>query len=166
MKKIWIMLLVSCCLLLGACKGTENPQDNGQTDTKNDRTDVVYVGNTEVALNGAADEVLEALGEPLDYRESKSCLYDGYDKTYTYQDVVIITSPIQGKEVITAITVLSDKVSNKLGVGIGSSVENVKAAYGTDSLEITEYCCIWEGEFGVAFYLADGVVTEIEIYVL
>ena len=174
MKKKLFILLVFSCFMLGACgktndagKGKESGQAVDENTKKNlERTDAVMVGDMVLALNGAFEDVYETLGKPLSCNESKSCLYDGYDKTYTYSDVVIITSPIGGTETITSITVLSENVTHRLAAGIGSSAEAVKLAYGAENTDVSEYCIIWEDTFGVAFYLSDGIVTEIEIYVL
>lgn len=85
-----------------------------------------------VYMNGSAEKLLNKAGRPKSKSESKSCAYDGMDRTYTYKDFVVKTysKSAKGREYINSIVLLTSKVSTKEGIKIGSSKNDVIDAYG------------------------------------
>lgn len=164
MRKKILVLAMILCLSLTACGDKSESAKNKTENNSNQLT--VTDGAIDVTLDDDFDSCKEELGEPTEYCENKSCLYDGYDKTYTYENLVIITYPINDKEKIASITVLSADVKHNLPISIGDSLDDIKSEYGEDNLDITDGCCMYEDEYGIAFYMEDDVVIEIEIYIL
>ncbi len=158
--------VILACLLLGGCGlGQADGTEKGSGTDKIGPTSV-KVGDLTVSLNDEMDGVKEALGEPLHYVENKSCLYDGYDKTYTYADVEIITYPMDGKEYISSVTVLTDNAVSGSGISLGSSADAITERYGEENL-ITGQTYIYETDtYGYSFFMDnDKKVTGIEVYV-
>ena len=166
MRKKILLITMMLCLSLSAC-ANKDKAEGGKSDTESDVNQLMVTdGQVSVELDEDFESFKSELGEPKDYSENKSCLYDGYDKTYTYENLVIITYPINGKEKVASITVLSDAVKHNLPISIGDSLDKIKSEYSEEKLDITDSCCIYENEYGIAFYLEDDVVVEIEIYIL
>ena len=74
--------------------------------------------------------VLEVLGEPGKYFEAASCAFEGLDKYYTYEHFEIDTYPDGDKDYISAIVLIDDLVSTPEGITLGSTRDDVTAAYG------------------------------------
>lgn len=85
-----------------------------------------------VYMNDSAKKLLDKAGRTKSKSESKSCAYDGMDRTYTYKDFVVKTysKSAKGSEYINSIVLLTSKVSTKEGIKIGSSKNDVIDAYG------------------------------------
>lgn len=85
-----------------------------------------------VYMNSKASKFLEKAGTPKSKSESKSCAYDGMDRTYTYKDFIVKTysKSKNGAEYINSIVLRTSKVSTKEGIKIGSSKNDVIDAYG------------------------------------
>ena len=94
-----------------------------------------------VYMNGSAKKLLDKAGRPKSKSESKSCAYDGMDRTYTYKDFVVKTysKSKNGTEYINSIVLLTSKVSTKEGVKVGSSKNDVIDAYGRATAKFGMY---------------------------
>lgn len=99
---------------------------------------VFQAGGTSVSIDQDMAEVLAALGEPQSYFEAESCAFEGLDKTYTYSGFVITTRPDGEKDFVNSILLTDDSATTPEGIYIGSSADDIKAAYGegegTDAL--------------------------------
>ncbi len=140
------VLLVSCA----ACsKGDEGSGD--KTDSKagfsKDSLCIVYEG-TKYQVNVKADKVKAALGEPAGTTSQVSCHYsDNGDEYYydyyfgegeyagsaeDYTDVLRVhTVPLKpGEDYVCDFDCYTTKVTTDKGITVGSSFDDVKAAYG------------------------------------
>lgn len=126
---------------LAACggekgQGEQNPGDSGtQSQQPSEAVGgsdsyVFQNGEATVAIDQDMAEVLSALGEPKSYFEAESCAFEGLDKTYTYSGFVITTRPDGDKDYVNAIALTDDSVTTPEGIYIGSSADDVAAAYG------------------------------------
>ena len=164
MRKKILVLAIMLCLSLSAC-GDKSEGAKNKTENNSNQLKVTYEA-VDVILDDNFDSCKEELGEPIEYSENKSCLYNGYDKTYEYENLIVITYPINDKEKIASITILSEEVKHSLPIAIGDSLDDIKSEYGENNLDITDGCCMYEDEYGIAFYMEDDEVVEIEIYIL
>ena len=168
MKKIFaafFVMVLACTTLFGCGSDAEKTTGTNQMDGTGKTS--VRVGDLTISLNDEMDSVRESLGEPLEYVESKSCMYEGYDKIYTYADVEIITYPMNGKEYISSINALTDNAVPGIDIQIGSSTDDIVEKYGEENLIMGKVYYIYEtDEYGYSFYLGDdGIVSAIEVYV-
>jgi hypothetical protein len=108
-----------------------------------------------VSVNAAMAPIEEALGEPTSYFESESCAFQGLDKTYTYGSVVISTYPVDGEDFVYTIELKDDTVETMEGICIGSTKDDVTAAYGTASSE-TDTALSYEKDDCVLAFIFDG----------
>lgn len=107
----------------------ELPADSGSGD-------VTYQGFrfipdcVTVTLDADINTVSGKLGETVSYYESVSCAFNGIDKIYTYQHFEIQTYPnADGIDRISVIVLFDDLYETEEGITIGSSAEEVEAAY-------------------------------------
>lgn len=91
---------------------------------------VFLAGGSTVSVDQDMAEVLSALGEAQSYFEAASCAFEGLDKSYTYPGFQIVTRPEGEKDYVNSILLTDDSVTTPEGLYIGSSKEDVIAAYG------------------------------------
>lgn len=155
-RTMFCILSILLVLMLSACGGntppaaTSSPQPSATAAPTAAETaeptvapatgeftsdDLLFVVNGQsFALMTDVTPLLKALGDDYEYSEAISCVYEGYDKTYTYGggDIYIYTNPIEGVDVINEIIVYSDQYPTAKGIAVGASLEDVVAAYGGD----------------------------------
>lgn len=78
----------------------------------------------------AADN--EGMPETLEYMEAASCYFEGLDKVFTYDGYEITTYPKADGDYIQDVNVSSETIRTDKGVGVGSTLEDIEAAYGKD----------------------------------
>ncbi|HAL74406.1 MAG TPA: hypothetical protein DCM45_04840, partial [Clostridiales bacterium] len=59
-----------------------------------------------------------------------SCLYEGTDKTYEYDDLVVYTITKNGVDLIDGIDLTSSRYTTVRGITVGSSWQSILEAYG------------------------------------
>lgn len=167
-----ILLALGLAAALAACSG-EAPQGSqpGQSGGGPDSSQEVQVedsgyvftapnGST-VAIDDDMATVLEALGEPQSYFEAASCAFEGLDKTYTYSGFTIVTRP-EETDLVTSILLTDDSTATPEGVYIGSTAEDVTAAYGEAAGQTDTLLSYTRGGTTLNFILSGGSVISIE----
>ena len=138
--------------------GENNP--GGTPAQSSDNYTFTYSG-TKITVNTDVTPVLAALGDPTKYYESESCAYQGLDKTYTYPLFVIYTYPSGTGDMISSIELKADAVATEEGIKIGSSKDEVTAAYGAPAEEKGSVIKYKKGETVLSFVFTDNAVTGI-----
>lgn len=126
----------------------------------------VYEG-VNIVVSSPMSSILSSLnavaGEPQ-YFESASCAGQGMSKTYTYNggSFTISTNPVGPDDVIASISLFDDSVTTAEGIYIGSTLDDVKAAYG-EATSSTDTTLTYEKGSSVLVFIVDanGVVTNI-----
>ena len=96
------------------------------------------VGETVYRLGEDAAALVEALealtGEPLSKTETVSCMFDGMDREFANDAVLVGTYPIGAdkSDVVESVMVLTDALATARGAVTGMTKEEVEALYGTD----------------------------------
>lgn len=132
----------------------------GQGQQTSDNYTFVYTDSS-ILVNQDVTEVLAQLGDGYKYYESESCAYQGKDKIYTYPFFVIYTYPLDGKDFISSIELKADTVQTQEGIKIGSSKDDVIAAYGDGYEDAGTVIKYTKGITVLSFVIKDGEVTSI-----
>lgn len=118
-------------------------------------------------------EAIMALGEDctqyvrqypcLSMSEGISCMGDGYDRTYDYGDYIVYTFADRAKtgDYVQEIDLVTDAYSTNAGIHVGSTREEVEAAYGVSDND--QY---GSSEGGYFAFLYDGDVVSLIMYCL
>lgn len=180
MKKTLVLFLTALlAVALCACGGDTDPTPTPAPTWAADvpptpapvegRSKYTFVsGDIRLPMNEEFSALRDALGEPLSYYEAESCAFQGLDKTFNYPGFELVTYPNGDKDYISDIYFTDGTVATPEGIHIGSTLEEVKAAYGegytADDFGI--YYTYTDGGTQLKFGTEDGVVTEIEYVAL
>ncbi len=171
MKRFFKLLAASALLmavLFSVGCGTGTPQKSQGYDEKSDLC--LAIDGVKYDIRTDSAPLLAALGDDYEFSEQISCIYEGMDKSFTYDGLTISTVPVDGKDIIEMFTITNDKYKTERGITVGASLEDVIAAYGdryfddgyityTASNDMTKI-----SEPRIQFYMLDGSVKEIYIY--
>lgn len=179
MKKVVIFLMAM--LLLVGCGKEETPDkveanNSSQQETKNNETNnadqndaknqteegfaFAYNGVT-IPMNVEAAPILDKLGEPMEYFEAASCAFQGLDKIFYYSGFEVSTYPNDGVDFISAVDLVDDSVSTPEGISIGSSLEDIKAAYGENYTEESGLYTFVKGETKLTILVENNAAAAI-----
>lgn len=144
MKKLILMLALSVWVL-SACAPSDIPEvpdttepavsdTAGDSDTAPDTppaADPFALTYKDVRLvPGAHLDVESVLGAPVEKTEAPSCLHDGNDTVYFYEELEVVTSPSSQGEYIVSVTVLANTVNTEEGIAIGENISEAIAVLG------------------------------------
>ena len=93
--------------------------------------ETVYLLGEEAAPMVAA---LEALTAPMDKTETVSCMFDGMDREFANDAVLVGTYPIGvgGGDVVESVMAFTDALTTARGAAVGMTQAEIEALYGTD----------------------------------
>ena len=116
----------------------------------------------QVVLNSDMDTVLASLGEANSMTTAPSCIGVGEDKTYRYDGFTVTTYPRGDKDYVMEIKVLDAAIATAKGIRLGSSMDDMTAAYGS-GYRTFGYICAYQtnDNKSLQFFVEDGVITEI-----
>ena len=93
-------------------------------------------------------------------------MYVGEDKMFEYGEITILTYPMDGKDLIDEIYFTGGDFETGKGIKIGSTLEEVKAAYGENGFDKDgSYVYFLSGDVNdlkspqLIFELSDGIVS-------
>ena len=118
-------------------------------------------GRIDIYVDMPMSDVLAALGDADEYFESKSCAFDGLDKTYTYKHFEIITYPQNGVDYVSSIYLFDDVLTTKEGLYIGSKKDSMESLYGTSYTQNGSEYIYAKGGMELRIILTDDKVTSI-----
>ena len=191
-KKISMYILcIAMVLSLVACSaGSDNSSENNATSKATDGSPADNTGSEESESTPTKDEgetekltkdavsynnfvlkigmvinedVISKIGEPTDIQNADSCIGDGQDIIYSYQDLDLQTFKSEDKEVLYSIVINTDSVATADGIRVGNTYDEVKNVYGTPEDETVAFVSYKvEEDRWITFYLTDNVVESIE----
>ncbi len=119
-------------------------------------------GGIVIGMNDEAAAIVSGLGSWSNYAESPSCAYQGMDKIYTYPGFDLYTYVKDGVDYVNSVYFLDASVSTPEGLRLGSSVEEMLAAYGDGYTEEYGVYTYTKEKTSLTFIITDGVVEAIE----
>lgn len=143
-----------------AAGGNEADTEDTAAEETSDAFVFTYNG-VSIAMNAPADSIIEALGDNYTYFEAPSCAYEGMDKVYTYNSIVVRSYTRDGVDYIAAVELKDDTVSTAEGIRIGSTEDDVRAAYGEDGQPGTAGIEYIKGDSFISFIFENGAVVAI-----
>ena len=166
-----ILALITVCALFASCDDgsdiTLPPETEEQTEGgQNKNTFVFEYNETSVYPHAKMTELLNGLGEPTSYEESNSCYYQGLDKDYTYPGFKIRTYPVDGVDYVLNICFTDDTVATPEGIMLGSTRDEVIAAYGSSFTESNGSTVYTIDKAELRFRFSDNGVIAIEYWAI
>ena len=166
-----LMLMLTGCSKAGNTPDKEKPADNPSNETVTDAgatTDGYSFENngTTIPMNVDAAPLTKALGEPVEYFEAASCAFQGLDKIYYYNGFELGTYPNGDKDYVSYVNLLDDSVTTDKGVYLGSTLGDVKAAYGEEYTVDGSSYVYRLGDTKLTFIIEEDLVTSITYYAI
>lgn len=171
MKKI-LYVLLSALLVLTLFAGCGEAKPEQETDntkgTTEQKTEAVFtfkLNGVEVPMDAPSADLVEKLGA-YSYFEAPSCAFQGLDKTYTYGGFTLYTYEVDKVDHVLSVVLTDDSVTTPEGVMIGSSLADVKAAYG-ENFTVNGGAYVYTmGKSALSFIVENDAVTSIEYKVI
>lgn len=135
MKIRFTVLIIALALMLASCSAPA-AQTGNEAKAGFGENDLIFVLNgAQYPLCSDAVPLLEALGGDYQMTAAESCVYKGEDKWFyspdeDMPDIMIATNPIDGKDVFYQIEIYGGDYATSKGIKVGSTFDDVKAAYG------------------------------------
>lgn len=198
-KFIVLMLVVLMAALILGCNKPDDQPDNTQapadnteaaaTENNEQPTEVpapdymgkdfdeefdmaVVVDGKTYPIHADVTELIAALGEGYEYSETISCTRNGMEKTYEYPAIRVETLPeADGSDIIGLIVITGEGYKTPRDIGVGSTREEVVAAYGERFFDDGYYLTYTKSndpenisEKRIQIVFENDVVTEIDVY--
>lgn len=130
------------------------------------------VGGIWFPIHQDAEPLLAALGDDYELYAAPSCLFWGEDKEFAYEGVALFTNPDGDLDIWYLVAITSDLYETARGIRIGSSQEDLTAAYGEKYYWESDYEMVYsisgvQGDLAspcIFFVLEDDIVAAIDIY--
>lgn len=171
MKKFFAAILAfTMIFFFAACSESEQSGNNNSSGFSAGDLKVSHGGKT-YTCDVYIEDVISSLGEDYAYSEAMSCAYDGLDKIYGYEaeGADFSTRPDGDRDLVCEIYIFDGDWQTAKGIKIGSTIDEVKAAYGEPSRS-TNFASYYEipasnsDSTGASLYFeflnGNGVVTS------
>ena len=154
-------VLMSGC---GSAAASEPSTPASSTAVTLDDTSALVDGNV-ISLNENMGDVKKKVGKETQMTETESCVYNGKEKIYEYDQFTIKTYPKDNEDYVSSITINSkhDKVSGN--VQVGSQTSEIESEYPNAEKTPSVYI-LDQNDYGRSYSYADSTVTSIELYVI
>lgn len=162
-----MMLLLSLALCASACKEKSDTNKDDDKPAESLGTYTVKYQDTVIELGKDASSVIKALGEPTNKQFVASCGEGAGDQwRYTYSSIYLFTVKDGETETVDAIALRDDIAETGKGVSIGSTEEEIVAAYGEPTAKQGNKCRYTKDKYTMEFQFGDaGTVTSVELRV-
>lgn len=173
-----IILLIATILLLTGCgnDGTTKPGSDEAIGNESNETaeasEAILPGHSfeynevRIPMNVDSAPIVEGLGEPIEYFEAASCAFQGLDKIYYYKGFELGTYPNGDKDYVSYVSLMDDSVATDKGIYLGSTLDEVIAAYGNEYSEEGTSYVYRLGETKLTFIMEEDTVTSITYYAI
>lgn len=168
MRNKYLNAVLLGAILMCGCGGTSAVSESASASTVSstslDDTSALVDGSV-ISLNENMEEVQKKVGKEKQLTEAESCVYNGKEKIYEYDDFTIKTYPKDNEDYVSSITINSKNEKVSGNVQVGSKVEDIKSEYPNAEKTPSVYI-LDQDEYGRSYSYTDDTVTSIELYVI
>lgn len=126
MKRLLLLFIILSMLFTVACNNSDIEDEPMLLES-----DLVFkLDGNEFPLYSDAAKLREQLSGEYEMSEAVSCMFEGMDRTFDHGDIIITTVPDGDLDLMDEIYILDGDYTTTKGIGIGSKLQDVKAAYG------------------------------------
>lgn len=122
-------------------------------------------------LQTDVQSLIETLGDGYNVKDTKGVLTDDKEKQYIYPEITIATYPSDSTDVMYSVDFSSDAFDTARDVHVGSTTDDVKAAFGDGYYEDNgSMIFTFDGKksdpksSSITFKISDSAVTDIILY--
>jgi len=116
----------------------------------------------EISMSQDVSLLLSKLGKAENYYEAQSVKHQGKEKVFTYKGFELSTYPSGDNDYVKSIWFLDEETTTKEGIHIGSTIQEMKEAYGDDCREEKGSYIYSSEETVLTFYTKKDQVSGIE----
>lgn len=163
MKKRFLAILAIAAIVTSftGCGSSSDGETTKKAEAGTTTSKYYFEANgTKIHLGDLGEDVLSALGDANSTFTAVSCAFEGEDHMYMYDSYQITISTVDGKDVVTAISITNDMIGTPEGVKIGSTDAQVTEAMGVTTQESGNYR-FTDGNTTVAIVVKDDEVISI-----
>lgn len=140
---------------------------NGKKDaipTTNSNTEQAFsIKYKDVEVVPGTEFNVDAINAEADFSEIPSCAFEGTDKMYTYDNVEIIATEIDGKDKVYQVYFIDDTISTNEGVKITDSKDLMIEKYGNEYEEKLGSKYVYtKNNVELSFMIENDIITGIE----
>lgn len=154
------------CLILAACAAS------GPAPLTLEKDFGLTVSGTWFPIHEDTKPLLTALGDDYELYAAPSCLFMGEDKEFDYPGIALFTNPDGDLDIWYLAALTGQAYQTARGIGIGSSQEQLIAAYGDKYYWESDYEMVYsisgiQGDLAspcIIFRLDGQEITAIDIY--
>lgn len=174
MKKRIILIIIAAAAVfaLAACGGNQEPsQISPGNPTPTPTTAPAQAGTQTgfafaisghtIHMDANMGDVLDMLGEPLGIFEAPSCAFDGIDRIFQFPTIQIHTYPLDDQDFVHTIMIRDDSVATVGGIFLGSSFDDLMAAYGDGYSQEAGMFTFTRGRTTLSFLVENDMVVSI-----
>jgi len=105
---------------------------NASNGTFEDSDMILTYNGQSISVDMNMSDILALIGDPYDYQSNLGCYNEWNDEVYIYNDIQVDANTNDGNIYKSRIiTILNSNVSTSKGIVIGSTVQDMENAYGT-----------------------------------
>jgi len=127
MKKCCVLLVLILLLGLCACGGKSGAFSEADL--------ALTVDGASITVKSSVEDILSALGDGYTYSEAISCVYEGMDKTYEYENMALYTYPDAAADRLMEIYCVGGEVTTSKGITFGATKAEIIEQYGKEYVE-------------------------------
>jgi uncharacterized lipoprotein YehR (DUF1307 family) len=158
MKKLTLTVIIPLIMII-SLMATGCTKDEKSGNIVEDTFKFAYKG---VDVTPGKEFKSESIDEEASFFELESCAFEGNDKVYTYENMEITASAMNGKDTVYSIYFLNDAVETTEGVKIADEKAKMIEKYGEKYEHINNKYTYVKGNVALSFIVENDVITSIE----
>lgn len=137
---------------------------NASNGTFEDSDMILTYNGQSISVDMNMSDILALIGDPYDYQSNLGCYNEWNDEVYIYNDIQVDANTNDGNIYKSRIiTILNSNVSTSKGIVIGSTVQDMENAYGTQYTDMGNVYVYTASNGNTLLFMADenGIIFSI-----